>query len=59
MRWKEVRERIGAKIKNVKLKYVEKWGWLVLEHVKQFVLGSNRKVDFHLVLVFFFSSSQF
>lgn len=52
-------KRIGAKIKNGK--YVEKWGWLILEHMKQFVLGSNRrgsKVGFHLVLVIFFPSSQ-
>lgn len=48
------------KVKNVK--YVEKGGWLVLEHMKQCVLGSNRKgskVDFCLVLVFFFSVLSF
>lgn len=50
------------KIKDVKLKYVEKQGWLVLEHMEQLVLGSNKrgsKVGFRLVLVFLFFSLQF
>lgn len=43
------------KINNVKLKYVEKQGWLVLKHMEQLVLGTSKrgnKVGFCLVLVF-------
>lgn len=50
------------KIKNVKFKYVDKQGWLILEFMEQLVLGLDKRgsqVEFCLGLEFLFFRLQF
>lgn len=61
VRWEEVGDNIGEN-KNVKFKYVEKQGWLLLELMQQLVLGLGKRrtqVGFCSGLVFLFFRFQF